>query len=105
MLPFSLENEVTTFPSPEKYAIAFFTSCGVAPAFTASFMASMSFVGAQQILGGVGLRVPERGIVTVLGANGVGKTTLMRTISGVYRAAAGGIVFAGEPIANLSPHR
>src|SRR5574337_1896761 len=62
-------------------------------------------MGAQQILGGVGLRVRERAIVTVLGANGVGKTTLMRTISGVYRAAAGSIVFAGETIANLSPHR
>ncbi len=61
-------------------------------------------MGAQQILGGVSLRVPERGIATVLGANGVGKTTLMRTISGVYRAAAGRIVFAGQPIANLAAH-
>ena len=57
-------------------------------------------MGAQQILDGVSLTVPERGIVTVLGANGVGKTTLMRTISGLYRASAGRITFAGESIAN-----
>jgi branched-chain amino acid transport system ATP-binding protein len=62
-------------------------------------------MGAQQILGGVSLVVPERGVVTVLGANGVGKTTLMRTISGVYRASAGSIALAGEPIASLPPHR
>lgn len=62
-------------------------------------------MGAQQILGGVSLTVPERGIVTVLGANGVGKTTLMRTISGLYRASAGRITFAGESIANWPAHR
>jgi len=49
--------------------------------------------------------VPERGIVTVLGANGVGKTTLMRTISGLYRPSAGEIRFAGEPIAGLRSHQ
>jgi len=62
-------------------------------------------MGAQQILGGISVAVPERGVVTVLGANGVGKTTLMRTVSGIYRASAGSIVFAGEAIANLPPHR
>jgi len=62
-------------------------------------------MGEQQILHGVGLEVPERGIVTVLGANGVGKTTLMRTISGIYHASAGSVTFAGEPITNLSAHR
>ena len=62
-------------------------------------------MGEQQILHDVSLAVPERGIVTVLGANGVGKTTLMRTISGIYRAASGSIAFAGEPIANLPAHR
>jgi len=62
-------------------------------------------MGEQQILTDVSLAVPERGIVTVLGANGVGKTTLMRTVSGIYRASAGSIRFAGAPIANLPPHR
>jgi branched-chain amino acid transport system ATP-binding protein len=59
----------------------------------------------QQILKGVSIEVPERGVVTVLGANGVGKTTLMRTISGIYRASAGSITFAGEAIADLPSHR
>lgn len=62
-------------------------------------------MGIQQILSDVSLRVPERGVITVLGANGVGKTTLMRTISGVYRASTGRIAFAGEPIERLRPHR
>ena len=59
----------------------------------------------QQILKGVSIEVPERGVVTVLGANGVGKTTLMRTISGIYQASAGSITFAGEAIADLPSHR
>jgi branched-chain amino acid transport system ATP-binding protein len=62
-------------------------------------------MGGQTILHGVSLAVPERGVVTVLGANGVGKTTLMRTISGIYRAGSGSITLAGESIANLAPHR
>ena len=62
-------------------------------------------IGGQQILNEVSLRVPERGVVTVLGANGVGKTTLMRTISGIYGASSGIIAFGGELIANLSAHR
>ena len=59
----------------------------------------------QQILKGVSIEVPERGVVTVLGANGVGKTTLMRTISGIYQASGGSITFAGEAIADLPSHR
>lgn len=62
-------------------------------------------MGLQEILRGVSLAVPERGIVTVLGANGVGKTTLMRAISGVYRVASGSIRFAGRELANEPPHR
>ena len=58
-------------------------------------------MGVQEILHGVDLAVPERGIVAVLGSNGVGKTTLMRTISGVYRAKAGTIRFKGEDITKL----
>lgn len=62
-------------------------------------------MGAQQILNGVSLQVPERGVVTVLGANGVGKTTLMRTVSGVYHAFSGSVTFAGQAITNLPAHR
>ncbi|MEQ1808166.1 MAG: ABC transporter ATP-binding protein [Burkholderiaceae bacterium] len=62
-------------------------------------------MGIQQILSDVNLVVPERGVITVLGANGVGKTTLMRAISGVYRADSGSIHFADELISNLAPHK
>ncbi len=62
-------------------------------------------IGSQQILRGVSLEVSEGGVVAVIGSNGVGKTSLMRAISGVYRCASGAIVFADTPIANLKPHR
>jgi branched-chain amino acid transport system ATP-binding protein len=61
-------------------------------------------MGSQPILRGISLVVPAGGIVAVLGRNGVGKTTMMRAISGVYRCAGGAITFAGEPIANLPSH-
>jgi len=62
-------------------------------------------MGPQEILRGVSLSVAEGAIVAVLGSNGVGKTTLMRTVSGIYRAKQGGIAFRGQSIANLPPHR
>ncbi|MCU0983786.1 MAG: ABC transporter ATP-binding protein [Acetobacteraceae bacterium] len=61
-------------------------------------------MGAQTILGGVSLTVPEGGIVTVLGSNGVGKTTLMRALSGVYRATSGTIHLQGQDITALPSH-
>jgi branched-chain amino acid transport system ATP-binding protein len=62
-------------------------------------------MGAQQILHEVSVQVPVRGVVTVLGANGVGKTTLMRTISGIYHAAGGSVTLAGQAITNQPAHR
>ncbi|WP_376963212.1 ABC transporter ATP-binding protein [Azospirillum sp. A26] len=62
-------------------------------------------MGPQEILHGVRLEVPDGAIVAVLGSNGVGKTTLMRTVSGIYRAKQGTITFRGQPIANMPAHR
>ena len=62
-------------------------------------------MGPQEILHGVSLTVPEGAIVAVLGSNGVGKTTLMRAVSGIYRARRGSITFRGEPITGLPAHR
>jgi branched-chain amino acid transport system ATP-binding protein len=62
-------------------------------------------LGATEILRGVELVVPPRGIVCVLGANGVGKTTLMRTLSGIYRPAAGSIRLFGAEIGGWATHR
>jgi branched-chain amino acid transport system ATP-binding protein len=61
-------------------------------------------MGALTILRGVELDVPAGGIVTVLGANGVGKTTLMRAISGVYAPSAGSVRLLGEEVAGLPSH-
>ncbi len=62
-------------------------------------------MGEQTILNGVSLHVPSGGIVTVLGSNGVGKTTLMRAVSGVYRSTSGSIRFDGTEITNWPSHR
>ena len=58
-------------------------------------------IGVQNILHDVTVEVPEKGIVSVLGANGVGKTSLMRCISGVYRATGGEILLEGKDISKL----
>lgn len=50
---------------------------------------------------GVSMRVPEGGIVTIIGANGAGKSTTLRAISGLKRITSGEIRFAGERIDGL----
>ena len=60
--------------------------------------------GAVQALKGVSLNVPEGDIVTLLGANGAGKSTTLLTISGIVRATAGEIRLAGKPIHSAAPH-
>lgn len=54
---------------------------------------------------GISLRVPEDGVVTVIGGNGAGKTTTLRAISGLAPLAAGEIRFNGERIDRLPPDR
>ena len=49
--------------------------------------------------------VPAGGIVTIIGANGAGKTTALRAVSGLVRLAEGEIVFDGERISGLAPDR
>src|SRR3990167_8792915 len=54
---------------------------------------------------GISLEVPEGKIVTVLGANGAGKTTVLKTISGVLDPTKGTIVFGGREIQRTAPDR
>nr|WP_321511594.1 ABC transporter ATP-binding protein [uncultured Celeribacter sp.] len=61
-------------------------------------------IGIQDILHDVSVSLPARGIVSVLGANGVGKTSLMRCISGIYHATGGEILLEGEDISKLKSH-
>jgi len=62
------------------------------------------FYGDIQVLRGISLEVPEKKIVTVLGANGSGKTTTLRAISGVIHPRKGEIRFGGRLINNLPPY-
>jgi branched-chain amino acid transport system ATP-binding protein len=54
-------------------------------------------------LRGVSLHVPEGGIVSVLGANGAGKSSALRAISGLVRISRGSIEFMGHRIDHLAP--
>ena len=60
--------------------------------------------GAIDVLKGINLRVNEGEIVTVLGANGAGKSTTLMTICGANPARQGIITFAGKLITNLPVH-
>jgi branched-chain amino acid transport system ATP-binding protein len=61
--------------------------------------------GASEVLFGVDLAVARGEIVGVLGRNGMGKTTLVRTVMGLVRPSAGTIAFAGRAIGGLAPNR
>lgn len=56
------------------------------------------------VVRGVDLVVEAGGIATIVGANGAGKTTIMRALSGVLRPVEGAILFEGEPIHALPAH-
>ena len=64
-----------------------------------------TFYGPIQAIRGVSLQVSQGQIVTVLGANGAGKTTVLRTISGVLDPERGAVVFEGRDIAHMPPDR
>ncbi|KQT79699.1 urea ABC transporter ATP-binding subunit UrtE [Methylobacterium sp. Leaf465] len=59
--------------------------------------------GRIPILGGVSLQVNEGAFVGILGHNGMGKSTLLRTLTGNLPATAGSITFDGRDITRLSP--
>jgi branched-chain amino acid transport system ATP-binding protein len=63
------------------------------------------FHGDAQALDGVSLDIAEGSIVAIIGANGAGKSSLIRTIAGMHRPARGRIVFRGRDIAGWPSHR
>src|SRR5258708_20963077 len=63
------------------------------------------YYGDAQALSGVSLEVPQGEIVAIVGANGAGKSSLIRTIAGIERARSGRIRFKGAEISALEPHR
>jgi len=64
-----------------------------------------TYYGYSHILQGVSLEVKEGEIVVLLGRNGVGKTTTMKTIMGIQPPRDGKIIFRNENIAGLPPHK
>jgi branched-chain amino acid transport system ATP-binding protein len=64
-----------------------------------------SYYGPIMAIRGVSLAVPRGQIVTVLGANGAGKTTILKTISGVLDPQKGAVEFEGRPIQRMDADR
>ena len=63
------------------------------------------YYGDAQALSGVSLEVPRGEIVAIVGANGAGKSSLIRCIAGIERSRAGRISFAGRDITKLESHQ
>ena len=60
--------------------------------------------GGKPILQGIDLAIHAREITAVIGRNGVGKSTLMKTVIGLLPATAGSVRFGGRDIAHQAPH-
>jgi branched-chain amino acid transport system ATP-binding protein len=60
-----------------------------------------SYYGPIMAIRGISLEVPRGQIVTLLGANGAGKTTVLKTISGILDPQKGSIEFMGKPIQRM----
>jgi branched-chain amino acid transport system ATP-binding protein len=63
-----------------------------------------AYYGASHVLQGVSLDVPTGGVASVLGRNGVGKTTTLRTIMGLATTRGGRVELDGRDITGWSPH-
>ena len=61
--------------------------------------------GETNILHGISIRVDDGEIVTIIGPNGCGKSTLMKTLAGLVRVKSGSISFKGEDISGSPPER
>jgi branched-chain amino acid transport system ATP-binding protein len=64
-----------------------------------------SYYGHIHALQGISITVEEGEIVTLIGANGAGKSTTLRTISGLLHPRHGKIAFKGQDISHMDPHQ
>jgi len=64
-----------------------------------------TYYGPIMAIRGVSFEVPKGGIVTILGANGAGKSTVLKTISGVMDPQKGSILFEGRDIRGIDPDK
>lgn len=63
------------------------------------------YYGAIHAIKGISLTVNEGEIVTLIGANGAGKSTTLKTISGIMRPKTGSITFMGQDITKIPAHK
>jgi branched-chain amino acid transport system ATP-binding protein len=64
-----------------------------------------TFYGVSQALFGVSLSVPAGSLVALMGRNGMGKTTTIRSIMGLNRVRSGSVMFDGKELTGLKPFR
>ena len=60
--------------------------------------------GGIEAVKGISLDVPDGSIITLVGANGAGKSTTLKTVSGLLRSKTGSLTFNGENISGMPPH-
>ena len=63
------------------------------------------YYGAIHAVKDISFQVNEGEIVTLIGANGAGKSTILKTISGLLHTKTGGMEFLGRPLAGIKPHK
>ena len=64
-----------------------------------------TYYGNIQALHDINLKIEEGEIITLIGANGAGKSTTLMSISGIVPPRTGEILFKGKPIHNFSPDK
>src|SRR5271154_5641258 len=69
-----------------------------------SFQGVDAFYDQAHILHDMTFNVPERGSVAIIGRNGVGKTTTVKTLLGMTRISRGRIAVAGQPMNHIRPY-
>ena len=63
-----------------------------------------SFYGKAHVLRDLSFEVPKGEVVALLGRNGAGKSTTMKSVMQMVRTASGSVIFRGRDISNLAPH-
>ena len=63
------------------------------------------YYGSIHAIKGVSFEVNQGEVVTLIGANGAGKSTILQTVSGLLRSKTGSVEFLGENLGNVPPHK